>query len=82
MLVDVGAGVQDGEDHRGIARGQIPRGFRVDVGEDTGPAPADEGRVVLRIPAQTAFGTGSHASTRLAVELLDELRRGEREAEA
>jgi ribosomal protein L11 methyltransferase len=32
-----------------------------------------DGRILLRLPARTAFGTGSHASTRLAVELLDDL---------
>ncbi len=30
-------------------------------------------RVLLRIPAMNAFGTGSHESTRLALELLEEL---------
>lgn len=38
------------------------------VGE---PAPA--GRSTLRIPARGAFGTGSHESTRLALELLERL---------
>lgn len=38
------------------------------------PAPEEEspgGRFVLRIPARTAFGVGSHESTRLAYELLE-----------
>jgi ribosomal protein L11 methyltransferase len=30
-----------------------------------------EGRWLIRLPARTAFGTGSHESTRLAVELLE-----------
>lgn len=30
-----------------------------------------DGRTVLRIPARAAFGTGSHESTRLALELLE-----------
>lgn len=34
-------------------------------------APVAPGRVTLRIPARTAFGTGSHESTRLALELLE-----------
>ncbi len=29
-------------------------------------------RILLHIPAQTAFGTGSHESTRLAIELLED----------
>ncbi|MEM8929708.1 MAG: 50S ribosomal protein L11 methyltransferase [Acidobacteriota bacterium] len=33
--------------------------------------PIDPGRTVLRIPAQNAFGTGSHESTRLCVDLLE-----------
>lgn len=31
------------------------------------------GRELLRLPARTAFGTGSHASTRLVLELLEEM---------
>jgi ribosomal protein L11 methyltransferase len=47
--------------------------FLVDPRE---PGEADEpvdsgGRIVLRLPARTAFGVGSHESTRLAVELLE-----------
>lgn len=53
--------------------------FVVDPGEPghglgaTLREPAPEGRLVLRLPARTAFGTGSHESTALAVELLEEL---------
>jgi ribosomal protein L11 methyltransferase len=32
-----------------------------------------EGKLWLHLPARRAFGTGSHASTRLAVELLEDL---------
>lgn len=38
------------------------------------PAPAaasEPGRITLRIPARAAFGTGSHESTRLVLELLE-----------
>jgi ribosomal protein L11 methyltransferase len=35
-------------------------------------APASD-RLLLRIPARAAFGTGSHESTRLAIELLESL---------
>jgi ribosomal protein L11 methylase PrmA len=31
-----------------------------------------DGRWLIRLPARTAFGTGSHESTRLAVELLEQ----------
>jgi ribosomal protein L11 methyltransferase len=33
----------------------------------------DSGRTLLRIPARTAFGTGSHESTQLAVDWLEDL---------
>jgi ribosomal protein L11 methyltransferase len=46
--------------------------FWVDPGEN-GDAPAPEGRLALRLPARRAFGTGSHASTRLAVSWLEEI---------
>lgn len=46
--------------------------FFVDPGEPAGEAPAaPEGRCLLRLPARTAFGTGSHESTRLALEMLE-----------
>jgi ribosomal protein L11 methyltransferase len=38
-------------------------------GSDPLPVPGD--RLPLRVPARTAFGTGSHASTRLALRLLE-----------
>ncbi|HEV8241093.1 MAG TPA: 50S ribosomal protein L11 methyltransferase [Thermoanaerobaculia bacterium] len=37
------------------------------------PAGVPAGRTLLRIPVRSAFGTGSHASTRLALELLERL---------
>jgi ribosomal protein L11 methyltransferase len=52
-------------------------GFRVDPAEvvlrpePSGGGSEDPFRRLLRIPARTAFGTGTHASTRLAVELLE-----------
>lgn len=39
---------------------------------DPGSAPAPEGRVAIRVPASRAFGTGSHASTRLALLALED----------
>jgi ribosomal protein L11 methyltransferase len=41
-----------------------------DSGEDEPPPP---GRRLLRLPARMAFGTGSHESTALAVEMLESL---------
>jgi ribosomal protein L11 methyltransferase len=38
------------------------------------PATGSSGEIVLRLPARRAFGTGSHASTRLVLEELLELR--------
>ncbi|MFP3941066.1 MAG: 50S ribosomal protein L11 methyltransferase [Thermoanaerobaculia bacterium] len=40
---------------------------------DAGPPVAEPGRTTLRIPARAAFGTGSHETTRLALELLEPL---------
>lgn len=62
--------------YRASAR-PVPLGssFLVDVG-DGDSAPVDggaAGRRVLRIPARTAFGTGSHESTRLAALWLEEI---------
>jgi len=37
--------------------------------EERPPPPTD--RILLRLPARAAFGTGSHESTRLALELLE-----------
>ncbi len=39
---------------------------------DAGAAHPPDGRIALRIPASRAFGTGSHASTRLALAALEE----------
>jgi ribosomal protein L11 methyltransferase len=47
----------------------------VDPGEPGGrPLDPPEGRRPLRIPARTAFGTGSHLSTSLIVELMEDMR--------
>ena len=52
----------------------VGRHLFVDPREPDGPPPvAPPGRHLLRLPARTAYGTGSHASTRLAVEYLEEL---------
>ncbi|HUO86444.1 MAG TPA: 50S ribosomal protein L11 methyltransferase [Thermoanaerobaculia bacterium] len=46
--------------------------FWVDPREPDAGSEAPAGRRLLRLPARTAFGIGSHESTRLAVELLEE----------
>jgi ribosomal protein L11 methyltransferase len=53
----------------------IQLGSRIVVDpRDQAARPADAGgRLWLHLPARRAFGTGSHASTRLAAELLEEL---------
>lgn len=46
--------------------------FFVDPREpEEAPADLPEGRRLLRLPARTAFGTGSHESTSLTLELLE-----------
>jgi ribosomal protein L11 methyltransferase len=50
----------------------LGRRFWVDPREPGEAAEVPEGRLLLRLPARTAFGIGSHESTRLAVELLEE----------
>jgi ribosomal protein L11 methyltransferase len=40
--------------------------------EEAGPAPEPGDRFLLRLPARTAFGVGSHESTRLTLELLEQ----------
>jgi ribosomal protein L11 methyltransferase len=66
-------------DYRAAARPvEVGRRFVVDPRDvdlldvDDPPA-AVPGRLLLKIPARTAFGTGSHESTRLAVEWLEDL---------
>lgn len=57
----------------------LGRRFWVDPGEGDRPPgadaspPAPDGRIALALPARRAFGTGSHESTRLAVEMLEDL---------
>ena len=48
------------------------RTFLVDPRDEGFAAETAGARAVLRIPARTAFGTGSHESTRLAVEWLED----------
>lgn len=53
----------------------LGKSFWVDPREGDGveAVPQPEGRTLLRLPARQAFGTGSHPSTRLAAEWLEEL---------
>jgi ribosomal protein L11 methyltransferase len=66
--------------HRAASR-PLPIGQRllVDPREPGAPAPVAGRRIWLRVPARTAFGTGSHESTRLVLELMEGLElRGKR----
>jgi ribosomal protein L11 methyltransferase len=66
-------------DYRALARPiEVGSRFVCDPRDVDDPAVRQEppeladGRILLHIPAQTAFGTGSHESTRLAIELLED----------
>lgn len=67
------------EEHRRSSRPfDVGRGFRFDPrdpeeGPPEGARGSESGRHLLRIPARTAFGTGSHETTRLVVEILEDL---------
>jgi ribosomal protein L11 methyltransferase len=64
---------------RGVEPLDVGERFRVDqrlqpaASATVAPAGDEDGRFVLRIPAQTAFGTGSHESTRLVLRWLEAL---------
>lgn len=51
----------------------LGHGFMVDPGEPSERREAPDGRLLLRLPARRAFGIGSHESTRLVVEFLEEI---------
>jgi ribosomal protein L11 methyltransferase len=52
----------------------VGRGFQIDPREpEEVEVTRAEGRLVLRIPARRAFGIGSHESTRLVLEWLEDL---------
>lgn len=51
----------------------VGRGLFIDPREPEEPDPeTPEGRRLLRLPARTAFGIGSHESTSLAIDLLED----------
>ncbi len=59
----------------------IGRGFVVDPrepDESAGGGPTSAPRVLLRVPARRAFGTGSHPSTRITIEWMEDLDLGGR----
>lgn len=49
----------------------VGRRLWIEPGEPDGATPPD-GRICLRVPASRAFGTGTHASTRLALAALED----------
>lgn len=58
---------------------EVGRGWLIDPGEPVDDPPSVSGRVTLRLPARRAFGTGSHETTRLVLEWLEELPVAERQ---
>jgi len=52
---------------------ELGRLWWIDPGEPDGRTTRRAGRVTLRVPARRAFGTGSHESTRLVLEWLEDL---------
>lgn len=63
------------EDYRASARPiEVGRKFLIDPRDESGEnPPSADGRILFHIPARTAFGTGSHESTRLAAQWLEDL---------
>jgi ribosomal protein L11 methyltransferase len=60
------------EAYRAASRAfSVGRRFWIDPG-DTSDAGPPHGRIALRLPASRAFGTGGHASTRLALLALED----------
>ena len=51
----------------------VGRRFLLDPRESDQAAPDRGGRILLRVPARAAFGTGSHESTRLVLELMEDM---------
>jgi ribosomal protein L11 methyltransferase len=59
------------ESYRALAKPfTVGRRLWIDPGDDS-PSPP-RSRIALRVPASRAFGTGSHASTRLALQALED----------
>lgn len=50
---------------------EVGERFLLDPREIDQPPPESAGRILLRVPARAAFGTGSHESTRLVLELME-----------
>jgi ribosomal protein L11 methyltransferase len=50
---------------------EVGERFLLDPRETDQPDPESAGRILLRVPARAAFGTGSHESTRLVLELME-----------
>ncbi len=50
---------------------EVGNRFLLDPREIDQPAPDAGSRILLRVPARAAFGTGSHESTRLVLEMME-----------
>lgn len=50
---------------------EVGKSWLLDPRELDQPPPDAGGRILLRIPARAAFGTGSHESTRLVLEMME-----------
>ena len=52
---------------------EVGQRWLLDPRELDQPPPDAGGRILLRIPARAAFGTGSHESTRLVLEMMERI---------
>lgn len=60
------------ESARGLEPFPVGRRLWVDPTPEGDPSPPPDDRMRIRVPPERAFGTGTHESTRLILELLDD----------
>lgn len=60
------------ESARGLEPFPVGRRLWVDPSPEGDPTSPPDGRMRIRVPPERAFGTGTHESTRLLLELLDD----------